>query len=58
MALEQGPSQPVGNPTLGPLAEGSLAGPHRIMLPMAQTPTEPTASGVGSLCRHAYNLVT
>ncbi|KAL0049671.1 hypothetical protein WJX82_007237 [Trebouxia sp. C0006] len=43
MALEQGPSQPVGNPTLGPLAEGSLAGPHRIMLPMAQTPTEPTA---------------
>ena len=49
MALEQGPSQPVGNPTLGPLAEGSLAGPHRIMLPMAQTPTEPTASGVGSL---------
>ncbi|DBA93757.1 TPA: Transcription factor [Trebouxia sp. C0006] len=46
MALEQGPSQPVGNPTLGPLAEGSLAGPHRIMLPMAQTPTEPTARRV------------
>ncbi|DBA65952.1 TPA: Transcription factor [Trebouxia sp. C0005] len=46
MTGEQGPSQPVGSPALGPVAEGSSAGPYRIMLPMAQTPSNTTSNGV------------
>lgn len=46
MTVEQGPSQPVGSPALGPLAEGSSAGPYRIMLPMAPTPSAATSTGV------------
>ncbi|DBA90597.1 TPA: Transcription factor [Trebouxia sp. C0004] len=43
---EQGPSQPVGSPALGHSAEGSSAGPYRIILPIAQTPSDATSSGV------------